>query len=93
MCLLAPYRSHPPSHSHWWYELRQRPDSSYVVRIYYISQTMDQMHDATPLTLENGPVTAPIFLPGGSTNTPYFDCPLADLNAVVDRVVGVPFTN
>src|ERR1700760_1675320 len=24
------------------FELRQRPDSSYVVRIYYISQTMDQ---------------------------------------------------
>jgi hypothetical protein len=75
MCLLAPYRSHPPSHSHWWYELRQRPDSSYVVRIYYISQTMDQMHDATPLTLESGP------------------CPLADFNAIVDRVGGIPFNN
>jgi 4-phytase / acid phosphatase len=75
------------------YELRQRPDSSYVVRIYYISQTMDQMHDATPLSLQNGPAIAPIFLPGASTNTPYFDCPLAAFNAVVDRVVGVPFTN
>jgi 4-phytase/acid phosphatase len=57
------------------YELRQRPDSSYVVRIYYISQTMDQMHDATPLTLESGP------------------CPLADFNAIVDRVGGIPFNN
>jgi hypothetical protein len=73
--------------------LRQNPDSSYVVRLYFISQTMDQMHDATPLTLATGPSIAPIFVAGASTGSAYFDMPLAAFNAMVDRVIAVQFTN
>jgi 4-phytase/acid phosphatase len=75
------------------YELRQNPDSSYIVRLYFINQTMDQMHNATPLTLQSGPSIAPIFVPGASTNTPHFDMPLAAFNAMVTNAINAQYTN
>jgi len=75
------------------FELRQNPDSSYIVRLYFLCQTMDQMHNATPLTLQSGPIVSPIFVPGASTNTPYFDMPLAAFNTMVSNAINVQFTN
>jgi hypothetical protein len=49
------------------------------------------MHDATTLILQNGPVTAPIFIPTASTDTPFFDCPLTAFNAMVDRAIDIRF--
>jgi hypothetical protein len=51
------------------------------------------MHDAVTLTLTNGPVIAPIFVQGASTGSAYFDMPLSAFNAMVDRVIGVQYTN
>jgi 4-phytase/acid phosphatase len=59
-------------------ELWQRggqPDSFYV-RTSYVSQTPDQLRNATPLSLDNPPARSPIFVPGSSGAGPDFDAPL-----------------
>ena len=75
------------------FELRQQSDGTYFVRLYYASQTLDQMHDATTLSLDTPPVTAPIFIPGASGSDAYFDAPLTDFNKAVERSIERKFTN
>jgi 4-phytase/acid phosphatase len=74
------------------FELRQKRDGALIVRVYYLSQTLDQMHYLTSLVINNTPSRAPIFIPGASGNGPYFDVPLADFNRVVDRAIDLRFT-
>src|SRR6201996_1579536 len=62
------------------FELRQQTDGSYFVRLYYLCQTLDQMHDATALSSDNPPSVAPIFIPGASGSNATFDDALADFN-------------
>ena len=38
----------------------------YKVRLFYTAQTLDQMRNATPLTLVNAPERVPVFIPGCS---------------------------
>jgi 4-phytase/acid phosphatase len=38
----------------------------YSVRTYFRSQTLDQMRNATPLSLQNPPERVPVFVPGCS---------------------------
>jgi 4-phytase/acid phosphatase len=60
------------------FELWQRegqPDSFYV-RTSYVSQTPEQLRNATPLTLDNPPGRSPIFVPGSSGAGPNCDAPL-----------------
>jgi 4-phytase/acid phosphatase len=38
----------------------------YSVHVYYIAQTLDQMRNATPLSLTTPPERVPIFMPGCS---------------------------
>lgn len=40
--------------------------SKYSVRLFYTAQTLDQMRNVTPLTLENPPERVPVFVPGCS---------------------------
>jgi 4-phytase/acid phosphatase len=59
------------------FELRQAKGAGrYNVRAYYVSQSMEQMRQSTPLDLQHPPEMAPIFIPGCSQATPGFDCPL-----------------
>jgi 4-phytase/acid phosphatase len=75
------------------FELRQQPNGEDFVRLYYLCQTLDQMHNATPLSLQTPPVTAPIFIPGASGPDAYFDAPLAEFNKVVDQNIDLRYTN
>jgi 4-phytase / acid phosphatase len=75
------------------FELRQGSDGSYFVRLYYLCQTLDQMHDATALSADNPPSIAPIFIPGASGSNATFDAPLADFNKAVDHSINLKFTN
>jgi 4-phytase / acid phosphatase len=75
------------------FELRQKPDTSQIVRVYYVAATMDQQHNSTPLSLDTPPGVAPIFLPNASTATPYFDIPLATFNSVTGAAINQAFTN
>jgi len=48
----------------------------FIVRAVYITQTMDQLRNRTPLTLDAPPANIPVFIPGCSTDNATFDCPL-----------------
>jgi 4-phytase/acid phosphatase len=37
---------------------------AYSVRVFYTAQTLDQMRNATPLSLANPPERVPVFVPG-----------------------------
>jgi 4-phytase/acid phosphatase len=75
------------------FELRQKNDGSFVVRVYYTAQTMDQQRNLTPLTLSSGPAIAPIFIPNASAGDTWSDCPLADFNQAVQHAIRLQYTN
>ena len=59
------------------FELRQsQTTGEFLVRIAYITQTMDQLRNRTPLTLAAPPANVPVFIPGCSLDNATFDCPL-----------------
>ncbi len=48
------------------FELRQsKSTGQYVVRAHFTAQTLDQLRNLTPLTLEQPPATTPLLIPGG----------------------------
>jgi 4-phytase/acid phosphatase len=50
------------------FELWRAPKtSSYFVRTYFTSQTLEQMRSASPLSMDNPPQRVPVFLPGCGT--------------------------
>jgi 4-phytase/acid phosphatase len=49
------------------FELWKRHDTGeYLVRTFYEAQTLDQMRNATPLSLQSSPERVPVFVPGCS---------------------------
>ena len=48
------------------FELWQKPGEEFTVRAYYTAQTLDQMRNATPLTLAVPPERVPVSIPGCS---------------------------
>ena len=70
------------------FELRQSMhDGEFIVRARYVTQTMDQLRNRSPLTLAAPPAIAPVFLPGCSRHNATFDCPLDKFVAWVGRTV------
>jgi 4-phytase / acid phosphatase len=71
------------------FELRQSPSTGeYVVRTSYIAQSMDQLRNMTPLTLNAPPAISPVLVPGCATrNAVTFDCPLDVFVTLVDHAV------
>jgi 4-phytase/acid phosphatase len=59
------------------FELRRmRANGRFVVRTRYVAPTYAQTRAAVPLTLENPPAAAPIFVPECSVASPGYDAPL-----------------
>ncbi len=74
------------------FELWRRPDDAgYFVRTFYVSQTLEQTRALAPLTLQNPPAVAPIFVPECSDATPAFDAPLRRFEALLRRVIDPEF--
>jgi 4-phytase/acid phosphatase len=65
----------------------------FYVRLSYVAQTLEQMRDASPLSLENPPARSPIFIPGCSGPAPDFDAPLPSLVRQARRVIDPAFVN
>lgn len=63
------------------------------MRVYSMAATMDQQHDATPLSLAQPPAKASIFIPNASTGNAYFDCPLATFTSVRMASLNTAYTN
>jgi 4-phytase / acid phosphatase len=64
---------------------------AFYVRTSYVSQTLDQERDATPLTLQAPPALSPIFVPGCGGLGPNFDSPLASFVRQARRVIDPSF--
>ena len=64
------------------FELWQGEGAPFV-RTYYSAQSLRQMHDAAPLTLQAPPLKAPVFVPGCSA----LDCSWPDFQRVVESAV------
>ncbi|GLQ49976.1 histidine-type phosphatase [Dyella flava] len=69
------------------FELRRiAKTGQYVVRAYYVSQSLEQMRHSMPLDLQHSPEQAPIFIPGCSQSTPGYDCPLERFSQLIEHV-------
>jgi 4-phytase/acid phosphatase len=69
------------------FELRRAAmTNEYTVRAFYVSQSLEQMRQSTPLDLQHSPEKAAVFIPGCSQSTPGYDCPLDRFVSLVSRV-------
>jgi len=75
------------------FELRRRggQQASFYVRISYVAQTLEQMREGSPLSLDSPPSRSAIFVPGCSGSGPEFDAPLASFVRVARRVIAPAF--
>jgi 4-phytase/acid phosphatase len=70
------------------FELRQSQSTGeYVVRTSYVTQTMDQLRNQTPLTLDAPPASVPVFVPGCSVDNATLDCPLGRFVEVAGQLI------
>jgi 4-phytase/acid phosphatase len=70
---------------------RRRSDHQWFVCTYYITQTLEQIRNLTPLSLEQPPAIAPIFVPECSGSPDGYPAPLGQFTALVRRVVDPAF--
>jgi 4-phytase/acid phosphatase len=68
-----------------------RPTGRNTVQVSYISQTLDQMRYLQPLTEQNAPSIAPIFVPGCSGPAPTYACSVEDFSRVVSSAIDANF--
>ena len=74
------------------FELRQpRGGGAAFVRTYYLSQSLDQMRAAEPLTLQHPPESSPIYVPGCSQAGPACDAPYDRFAAQARRLIDPQF--
>ncbi len=70
------------------FELRQSQSTGeYIVRTFYVTQSMDQLRNRTTLSLDAPPATAPVFVPGCSVRNATFDYPLGRFVEVVKDAI------
>ena len=75
------------------FEVRQRhSDGQFVIRLSYIGQTLEQMRNVEPISLDHPPFRAPIFIPACSGPGPSSDAPYASFHALLTRVIDPEFT-
>jgi 4-phytase/acid phosphatase len=66
-------------------------DSAYEVRTYYTAQTLEQMREAVPLTLDKAPPRADIFIPGCSKGGEGFPCDWKDFERTLTTAIDPAF--
>ncbi len=69
------------------FERWRRADGVRVIRARFTGQSLRQLREATPLSRAVPPLATPVFIPGCSTATPAFDCPLDRFEAVVSQAL------
>jgi 4-phytase/acid phosphatase len=66
------------------FELWRHPsDKSLWVRLKYISETLDQMHEDAALSIGNPPAIVPVFIPGCSVPDGKYECALTNFKRAV----------
>jgi 4-phytase/acid phosphatase len=66
-------------------------ESGFFVRTSYVAQTLEQMREATPLSLETPPARSPIFIPGCGGSARDFDAPLDGFIRQARKVIDPAF--
>jgi 4-phytase / acid phosphatase len=70
------------------FQLRQSQSTGeYIVRASYIAQTLDQLKNQTPLTLDAPPAISPVFIPNCSAGNATFDCPLVKFVRMAGQLI------
>lgn len=75
------------------FELWRHADGEDYVRTYYMTQTLDQMRTAAPLSLTTPPAIAPVFVPGCSTAGPGYEAPLGRFAVRLRQVIDPQFVS
>jgi 4-phytase/acid phosphatase len=74
------------------FELRQSLDTGeYLVRVYYTAQSLDQLRNLTPLSLEAPPETAQLLVPGGSKPGAGFDVKFETFQKFLTKAIGFEY--
>lgn len=74
------------------FELWKRSgQDGFYVRTSYVTQSLEQMREVAPLTLDGPPARAPIFVPGCGGPAPNFDAPLASFVRQARKVIDPAF--
>jgi 4-phytase / acid phosphatase len=66
-------------------------NSAYEVRTYYTSQTLEQMREAAPLTLDKPPARTDIFIPGCSRGGAGYPCDWKDFERTLTTAIDPAF--
>ena len=70
------------------FELRQSNKSKeYLVRVFYTSQTFDQLRNLTPLTFEAPPATMQLMVPGGSNSATDLDVKFGTFKKLLSEAI------
>lgn len=72
-------------------ELRRGDDGVQRVRMYYVSQTLDELRAGDPVDAAHPPAVVPIFIPGCSASAPGYDAPLSAFDARIEAAVDPQF--
>ena len=70
---------------------RKAGTGDYSVRTYFMSQTMNQMRNTVPVTLESPPAISPVFVPGCSTESDGFACSWDDFRRTIEAAIDPAF--
>lgn len=66
-------------------------DGRRVIRARYTAQSLAQLRERRPLRLEAPPLSSPLFIPGCSTASARYDCPLDDFARVMNQAIDPAF--
>jgi 4-phytase/acid phosphatase len=66
---------------------RSTASGLYSVRLQFVAQTPDQMHDMTPLSLATPPAMTNVFVPGCSTAAQGYPCGWESFHTTVANAV------
>jgi 4-phytase/acid phosphatase len=66
---------------------RSNSTQEYLVRVFYTGQTLDQLRDLTPLTLENPPATMQLLVPGGSNSATDLDVQFKTFRKLIEGAI------
>jgi len=81
----------PPSGALIFSLWRSSDDGRHSVRVQFVAQTLDQMHEAIRLSLSNPPPIANVFVPGCSTAQEGFSCEWRDFHRAVQAAIDPAF--
>jgi 4-phytase/acid phosphatase len=69
------------------FEKRRSADGSERIYASYVSQSIEQMRDSSPLAAASPPARASIRIPGCSADAPGSPCTVADFARLVERAI------